>query len=389
MNDAFKDRLASALCSFCLAWQRPRLKRPENLFAAKSILVVKLDALGDFVLVTPFLRELRRAAPQAHITLITKPLAHALARECPHVNETHVFISDARPRRFGTLLTIWRQARFFKTTLKGRRYDFAIVPRTGPDTHHARLLAYLSGSLERVGFTSTDQAFPTTAKLTRRVPVPPPPCHEVEASLSLLRELGASPGPGALELHCSAAEDRLLAELITREQLDTTRPILAVGPGASLPHKVWPAERFAKLSAHFIENKGWSVVVLGDEHDRSQFGMSNGRFHNLAGQLSPNQSWALLQRVAFFVGNDSGAMHLAAAAGCPCVEILCRRPDENDPDPNAFHRFAPFGVPSAVVYPDKEAEGEAAGVPFAKVLDAVNNFSGTLDSAKSRSLKPA
>jgi ADP-heptose:LPS heptosyltransferase len=389
MIEAFKDRLASALCSFCLAWQRPRMKRPKDLSAAKSILVVKLDAMGDFVLITPFLRELRRATPQAHITLITNPMVHTLARECPYVTETHAFAPDQPARRFSRLSAILRSAKFLRTTLKGRRYDFAIVPRTGPDYYHARLLAYLSGAPERAGFASADPPFPTTAKLTRCVSVPPSPCHEVEANFSFLRELGVSPGPAALELHCSAEEEHRLAELVAREQLDTTQPILALGAGATSPRRVWPAERFTRLAAHFIENRGWSVVVLGDEHDRSRFGTSNGRFHNLAGQLSPNQSWSLLRRMTLFVGNNSGAMHLAAAASCPCVVIQRRRHDEEDPDPDAFHRFAPFGVPSIAVYPDKETEGEAAGVPFAKVLDTVNNFFSTLDPAKSRPLKPA
>jgi ADP-heptose:LPS heptosyltransferase len=363
------------------------MKRPAGLSTAKSILVVKLDAMGDFVLVTPFLRELRHAAPQAQITLITTPAAHALARTCPHVNEAHVFIPDAQPRRFGTLLTICRYARFFRTTLKGRCYDFAIVPRTGPDNHHALLLAYLSGAPERVGFASAGRAFPTMAKLTRRKTATASVIHEVEANLSLLHELGASPGSSALELRCSTEEERQLAELIAREQLDKTKPMLVFGVGASLPHKAWPADHFAQLAAHFMENKGWSVVVLGNENDHGRFGMSKGRFHNLAGQLSPNQSWTLLQQAALFVGNDSGAMHLAAAAGCPCVAILCSRPDENDTNPNAFRRFAPFGVPYAVAYPDMEKEGQATGVSFAKVLDTINNFPSTLDSDRARSLK--
>ncbi len=368
MSRHFKDRLASALCDFHIAWRGGRSKPPPDILAARSVLIVKLDALGDFVLLTPFLRELRRGLPQAWITLVTTPAAHALARENPHVNDAHVFPPDRRPRRLGSFLTIQRQAGFCRTILQRRCYDLAIIPRTGPDLHQARLLAYLSGAPERAGFAVSPPAFPAAAEPTRPTAVAVPPLHEAEANLSLLRGLGIRPDSNALELHCRDEERRRLDELIADECLDTTGPVLALGVGAALPHKVWPAECFLRLAGHFTDSKGWSVAIVGDEDDRRGFPASRGRFHNLAGRLSPNQSWAFLQRAALFVGNDSGAMHLAAAAGCPCVVVLHAEPAPADADANAFSRFAPFGVPYTTACPGGRGESGAFRVPFETVL---------------------
>ena len=56
-----------------------------------SILVIRLDEIGDMVMLSPFLRELRRNNPRAHITLVVKPEVYNLVERCPYVNEVLSF----------------------------------------------------------------------------------------------------------------------------------------------------------------------------------------------------------------------------------------------------------------------------------------------------------
>ena len=53
----------------------------------KNILVIRTDAIGDFILTSPVLRELRKNYPDSHITLVCNPLVYDLAEKCPYIDE--------------------------------------------------------------------------------------------------------------------------------------------------------------------------------------------------------------------------------------------------------------------------------------------------------------
>lgn len=344
---------------------------------ARAVLVVKLDALGDFVLATPFLRALRRAAPRARITLLTRRLAAGLAENCPHVDAVHVLELDETPRRFGALRRVNALARFFRTTLGGARFDWAFIPRTGPDHHQARLVARLSGAPRRLGFaTPPPDAIAGPAALTTEVAYPAAPLNEAEANLLLLRAADASvEAAGPLELHCPPAEEDALRQRLAAAGITAEAPLLALGVGASLPHKLWPAEHFLLLAREWRARHGGPVVLLGDRQDAARFPGDEPGIVNLAGELSPAQSTALLRRARLFVGNDSGAVHLAAAAGCPVVVVHWDREDSPALDVNSHRRFSPHGVPFRLVHPRSPGgERDARLVQPAAVIAACESL---------------
>lgn len=347
------------------------------LAEARAILVVKLDALGDFVLATPFLRTLRRTAPHARITLLTRRLAAGLAEHCPHVDAIHVLELDETPRPFGALRRVNAIARFFRTTLGGARFDCAFIPRTGADLHHARLIARLSGAPVRIGFaTPPVDAVAGPAALTTEVAYPAVPLNEAEANLLLLRAAGATVGAaGPLELHCPGSEEDAVLRRLAAAGLPADAPLLALGVGASLPHKLWPAEHFLLLAREWRARHGGSVVVLGDRQDATRFPSDEPGIVNLAGEFTPAQSGALLRRARLFVGNDSGAVHLAAAAGCPVIVVHWDREESSALDVNSHRRFSPHGVPFRLVHPRSPGgERDARLVPPAHVIAACESL---------------
>jgi heptosyltransferase-2 len=143
----------SAALRFCeplfrLLGRRPKL-RQNKLQGARRILVILLDEIGDVVLTTPFLRALRRNAPQAWITLVVNPQLFNLVGMCPHVNEVLTFDWGAP-----VPAALSRQARALRmaaTRLWWRRFDIAIIPRGGAHYYHATYLADFSDAPRRVG----------------------------------------------------------------------------------------------------------------------------------------------------------------------------------------------------------------------------------------------
>lgn len=146
------------------------------------------------------------------------------------------------------------------------------------------------------------------------------------------------------------AAERLLAGIgIARNQ-----PLLAVGPATRMPAKDWPEDRYRALGAALLErHDNLMLVVIGDTKGRilgERLCAAWGpRSRNLAGRLSVYGSGAVLTRCVAYVGNDSGAMHLAAMAGTPCIAIFSAR--------EAPGRWEPFGKRHIVLRQDTDCAG--------------------------------
>jgi heptosyltransferase-2 len=323
---------------------------------SKAILVVRLDAIGDAILNTPFLRELRRSAPQAWITLVARPQVFNLLEKCPHVNEVIAF--DLRGAGLG------RHARAFRLAairLWRRRFDMAIIPRWGADHYRATYLAYFSGAPRRVGYSEsvrdTKQRINAgfdrmlTDVLTDRSPK-----HQVEYNLDVLRFLGGEVADARLEVWLDE-EDRSFADkLFSTRGIGQNDLVVAIVPGARLPRKQWPVERFIEVGRLLLREYGPKLVIVGGPGERQlgeRFEAELGEsVISVAGDTTLRQAAAVLERCRLTVSNDTGAMHLAAAAGNSVVEISWHATEGEPGQPESPGCFRPWGVPHVVVQPE-------------------------------------
>jgi len=109
---------------------------------------------------------------------------------------------------------------------------------------------------------------------------------------------------------------------------DGGRPWIAIGPGSKMPAKRWEEARFAELGRRLIATYNAQPVIFGGPEDEPlalRLIAQWGRGFIAAGQLDVRASAAALSRCRFYVGNDTGTMHLAAAAGIPCVALFSAR----------------------------------------------------------------
>jgi ADP-heptose:LPS heptosyltransferase len=114
--------------------------------------------------------------------------------------------------------------------------------------------------------------------------------------------------------------------------------LVAFAPGSKMPAKRWPAERFAEVGERILQSEAdTGIVILGGADDR-ELGERlqcrwGSRSVNLAGHISVFGSAAALTRCAAYIGNDSGAMHLAGLVGVPCVALFSARDTPGKWDP--------------------------------------------------------
>jgi ADP-heptose:LPS heptosyltransferase len=340
-----------------------RLVRPARAVTnPRRILVVQLDHLGDAVLSTPLIAELKAAYPDATIEILASPSNHEVFEADPQIGAVHVAERtwfERRPDRWALVTAVWKLGR----SLRARNYDLGIDVRG--DVLTVTVLA-LAGITRRVGWAMGGGSFLLT-DIAEWVPGR----HEVRSRLALLRQLGITPDPlPRVEIPIADVDRvtvaRRLAEAWPRRQsrraevfaqrsaqlrppdrrgarqsnrpleasvdsadwlhadrFTSLPPLLSVHLGAGTSAKRWPARSWKALVERFL-SAGWRVIVIGGPDDVSH-GAGLGpheRLRDWAGTLSVTETTALLERADLFIGADSGPAHLAASAGTLSVILF-------------------------------------------------------------------
>lgn len=143
---------------------------------------------------------------------------------------------------------------------------------------------------------------------------------------------------GRVDVSITESEQAASRGWIAEQPLDGGRPWIAVGPGSKMPVKIWPHERYVAIVRRLIDDFDvWPVVFGGKEDIKVARGFVQawGRGHVAAGALGIRETIAAMSRCVLFVGNDTGTMHMAVAAGVPCVAIFSAR--------DADGKWAPYG----------------------------------------------
>ena len=338
-----------------------RLAQPDS--PVRRILVICLDNIGDVVLTSGFLRELRGNFVNSHITLVVRHDITNLVERCPYVDEIVPF--PGTPGKFWSPLTTGAAVTIGLRRLAPRGIDLAIVPRWDVDPfNRAALLAFFSEANRRVAFSERVNGVKAICnkgadRLFTETLFDPEIRHEVEHYFDLLRFLGCRVSSTRLELWLDAADRRYATRLIRSTAVGEGRgrPLVALGLGAGKPNRMWPAESYAALCQRLVRSHDCRIVLLGGSDAAAAARLIRqrvgGRTIDLTGRLTLRQAAAVIEACRLYVGNDSGLMHLAAAAGLPVVELSCHPATGQPGSPNSPLRFGPWGVPHVILQPSR------------------------------------
>ncbi len=283
---------------------------------AQRILFLGPSWLGDAVMAIPTFRALRRARPEAHVTVLARGPAADLYSAVPAIDEVIVYQQAGGIRRMAAYVGMIAR-------LEKVRADVAIVL---PRSFGSAWTAFLSGAPRRIGYSAYGRAYLLTDALRRSPALLSG--HRVRYMLHLLTPLGidAPPEAPALEVPAEAAlRARALLEPLLAGGIGR---IAAFNPGASYgTAKQWPEERYAELARLVLAAGDFGVALVGgpgdhDVCDRVCHAVGDRRVLDLSGQTSVPELAAVLARSALLVTNDTGAMHVAAAVGTPLVAIF-------------------------------------------------------------------
>lgn len=267
-----------------------------------KILFITSTRLGDAILSTGLLDYMAREWPEGKVTVACGPLPSSIFQGFPNVER---IIALKKKKYHGHWIDLWKQVR-------GTKWDVVIDLR---DSIVSRLVrskkSYLGGRSPRKGLHKVEQA----ARLMDVFDVPSPKLYFTDAQ--------------------KAFAENLIPEARSM--------VLAVGPSANWIGKTWPAENFIEIIAKLTAKDGpmpnARVAVFaapGEEAQALPVLMSIPEDRRIDGiaKGSPGDVGAALARCDFYLGNDSGLMHAAAAAGIPTFGLF---------GPSYPHLYAPWG----------------------------------------------
>jgi ADP-heptose:LPS heptosyltransferase len=323
-----------------------------------SVALIRLDEMGDFTLFTSILGPLRRAFPEARITLVLCDWICPLAELCPYVDEVIPFPSGgAKWLQF--MLGPFRAVRIARQM--GRSVDLVINPRFDRDIRGAAFLAHFSLASRVIGYPSSTDPFKAAVNrgydsfYTHLIPAPAGVMHEVERSRAVLEFLGIPADGGRPELWISDEDRRQAAGLLRQDGWRPGDTLICLGINAGYPRKRWPIHLFIQLARRLMSMQECRFVVVGGEGDRETAELLRPalgpRLINLAGRAALRVSAAVLGECLIYAGNDSGPKHLAAAMGKPVVEITCHPKDGDATHFQAPGRFGSTADPGIVLAP--------------------------------------
>jgi ADP-heptose:LPS heptosyltransferase len=300
----------------------------------ERLLVVRLDNMGDVVMLAPALSGIRAVAPNVGVTLLASPAGAEAAQLIEGIDE--VIAHRASWQQLSTAPSPVTELALISRLSEGR-FDAAIIFTSfSQDPGPPALACYLAGIRERAGWTPLFLG----AVLTHPVAPPPVDGHQVERNVELVRALGAPPNSTAIGLRVPAAAARKAEQLIEEAGVHQG-DYAALLPGASAPARRYPAEGFAEAARHLWEAARLPTLVIGGERDHGAattiLGGAGPGARSLVGTTDLATAAALVERSALVLSNNSLGIHLADAFRVPVVAAFSGTDLESQWAP----RFAP------------------------------------------------
>jgi heptosyltransferase II len=283
------------------------------------IMIRATNWVGDAILALPALRALRGRFPDAQIAVVARPYVADIYRDQQVCDELISYDPGGAQAGLAGRERLARE-------LREKKFDVALLLQNAFD---AAWLAWRAGVAERIGYARDGRSL----LLTKAIPVPKRgeiPAHEQFYYLELLRRAGwleKLVGENATCLHVPAQRKQRAETILLGGGSRPNAFRIAIGAGASYGSaKCWLPDRFAVVADRLTENSDADVILFGTAGEKAVSSAIAAAMRrppiDLTGQTAIADLPALLAQCHLFVGNESGAMHVAAAVGLPVVAVF-------------------------------------------------------------------
>ena len=276
--------------------------------APKKILIIRLSSIGDILLSTPFIRQVRYTFPQAQIDFVIKDIYKDLLIHCPHINELYCVHLNKGKEELSRL----------KQNLTGKKYTIVF------DLHNNFRSNFLKRTIDAdtvrtIQKSKIKQSLLVWFKINfYKQDIPIPARYNAVAEDFDITDDGKG-----LELFWDDDTTRTAEDKALSFGLESDKPIIGLAPGAGFYTKRWPAKKYKDL-IDLIRKKEFQIAVFGGAEDEEigSYLKEQCNVVNFSGQLTLLETACLIAKCKVLVSNDSGLMHMATAVQTPVVAIF-------------------------------------------------------------------
>jgi len=281
----------------------------------KNIIVRMPNWVGDVIMATPVLMDVRKTFPNARITAMCRNPMGDLLEEFPGVDEIFSFTKTSR-------LVRRDEKRNIIAKLRAGEYDVGIIL---PNTFSSAWWFWQGKVRYRIGYDCAWRKWFLTHPIS--FPQDRMQQHLIMTYKNLLTPLGIVPSMSMPKLYMHEKEVAQAKTLLQRHGVQAHHRIVGINPGAAYGSaKCWLPERFREVTMSLLEDKNLVIVYFGDMTTENLVkevcqGLSP-RVVNMAGLTSIRELAALISLCDVLLTNDSGPMHIAGAFSTPVVALF-------------------------------------------------------------------
>ena len=334
----------------------------------ENILILRLDVVGDSIVTSGYVREIRKNFPNARITLMVSQYVKNIVEFCPYINEVITFNGGSALGK-EPLFMLHEIETFCYENLWSYHFTKCFSSQWGQDNLATMLMCFMSGAIERIGFGlytfekyigENKNKFTATIdkySLTKKVSTPEDVITEYDKAFYQLENIGLKVTDRSLELWYTA-EDFLRAKEILKN-FHSEKQKIVIGLGAGAENRKYPVEKYLVALKKIAEKNFVFVIVGGNaEKNDAEFLEKNlpiGTVFNFVGKTSLRETMAVISQMNFYIGNGTGVMHMAATLNIPLLAVYREAKDRENNFPGIFSeykRFPPANTKDVVLRPE-------------------------------------
>ena len=312
--------------------------------AARRILCVRLDQLGDVVMTSPAFRAIKESIPGCRVTLLTSPGGAEAARLMPFVDD--VLTYEAPWMKATNNAADAASDRRFIERLRAASFDAAVVFTVySQNPLPSALMCYLADIPLRLAHCR-ENPYHILTDWVRDQEAEKFVCHATRRQLDLVNFIGARTLDERLSISVPASARIQIESLLQQLLDDSCERWIVMHPGASASSRRYAPENYALVTRQLVEEMDCQVIFTGTASEcslietiRAQAGVPS---HSVAGLLDLGQLAALLERAPLLISNNTGTVHIAAAVGTSVLDLYALT--------NPQHM--PWRVPHRVLFHD-------------------------------------
>jgi lipopolysaccharide heptosyltransferase I len=281
----------------------------------EKILIIKLRAIGDVVLSTIVLENIRSAYPAARIDFLTEDYCKEVVLGNPILNQ--VIVYDKKYKLGLPPTKRVRENIKFISNIHNQAYDLVIDFFGNP---RSAIITWFSGAKTRVGYNFRLRRLAYNKVVKSRAKE----LHEAEWHLDALEALSIPVLSKSLNFEVGTGSKKF-ADSFWKEQNLNQRNVIAVNFSGGWSTKQWPLENWANVVNYLVEKQNARVLVLwgpGEKDKALELQKMSKSETLLIPETNLKQLAAILEKIKLMVTSDSGPMHIAAAMKTPCVAIF-------------------------------------------------------------------